>query len=147
MQFIGDGKPRSRPETEGRFHRLQQTWESDGFGLLAVERLDSGEFIGFSGLGTPDFLPEILPSVEIGWRLAPDHWGLGLGTEAATATLDWALGRDDVKPLVAVIQVDNKRSHRVAEKLGMTRERRTIVPDHKVWVDVYGIDADTWNRR
>jgi RimJ/RimL family protein N-acetyltransferase len=30
------------------------------------------------------FLPEILPAVEIGWRLRRAHWGQGYATEAAT---------------------------------------------------------------
>jgi RimJ/RimL family protein N-acetyltransferase len=30
------------------------------------------------------FLPEILPAVEIGWRLRREHWGQGYATEAAT---------------------------------------------------------------
>ena len=42
---------------------------SAGFGLFATELTETGELIGFAGLAIPDFLPEIMPSVEIGWRL------------------------------------------------------------------------------
>jgi RimJ/RimL family protein N-acetyltransferase len=45
------------------------------FGLWAVERLDTGEFIGFVGLLSPVWEAEFTPCVEIGWRLAKQHWG------------------------------------------------------------------------
>ncbi len=48
----------------------------------------------------PTFLPEILPAVEVGWRLAPAAWGKGYTTEGATAALNQAfttLGLDRVE--------------------------------------------------
>ena len=50
-----------------------------GTGRVRLEyRLPSRGLIGFVGLSVPDFLPEILPSVEIGWRLAAAQWGKAL---------------------------------------------------------------------
>ena len=46
-----------------------------GFGLFAVERKDTQEFIGFTGLNIPDFSASFMPATEIGWRLAHEHWG------------------------------------------------------------------------
>ena len=34
-------------------------------------------FIGFVGLSTPGFEAHFTPCVEIGWRLAREHWGRG----------------------------------------------------------------------
>lgn len=144
MAFIGDGSPRTRAEAEARFARLVPSWEADGFGLLAIEEIDTGAVAGFVGLGVPDFLPEMLPSVEVGWRLLPSFWGRGLGTEAAAAMVDWAVGQPTIDEVIAIIRIENSRSHRIAAKLGMDRRRRTIIPGHRVWVDVYGVSAAQW---
>ncbi|WP_237552257.1 GNAT family N-acetyltransferase [Streptomyces sp. SID5789] len=42
---------------------------------------------GFTGLSVPNYLPEVLPAVEVGWRLGRAHWGQGMATEAAAAAL------------------------------------------------------------
>src|SRR6266581_250513 len=51
-----------------------------GFGYWAMEVRASGEFIGFTGLGTLD---EEMPvtGVELAWRLARPAWGYGYATE------------------------------------------------------------------
>src|ERR1700738_2466344 len=58
-----------------------------GFGFWAVELRASGEFIGFTGVGTGgDEMP--FPGVERAWRLARSAWGHGYATEAALAALE-----------------------------------------------------------
>lgn len=145
MQYIGGGLPRSTSDATESFVRLRADWNRNGFGLLAIECLDGGHVVGFAGLGRPSFLPEIMPSVEIGWRLSPSAWGRGFATEAAAAVLDWAFTSLDLPQVVAVIHVENERSRRLAEKLGFTPERRTIVPEHEVWADVYRLDQTAWS--
>src|ERR1019366_8772864 len=67
---------------------LQDDLDRYGFGFWAVEVRASGEFIGFTGLGTVD---EEMPftGVELGWRLARPAWGHGYSTEAALAALEY----------------------------------------------------------
>src|SRR3954451_15057237 len=52
-------------------------------GLLALELRETGEFIGFIGLAAPTFEAHFTPCVEVGWRIAAEHWGKGLATEGA----------------------------------------------------------------
>lgn len=145
MRYIGGGLPRSTSDATTSFMKLRGDWKRNGFGLLAIERLDDGEVVGLAGLSRPNFLPEIMPAVEIGWRLTPSAWGSGLATEAATAVLDWAFTSLDLAHVVAVIHVENERSKRLAQKLGFSPERRTLVPDHEVWADVYRLDQACWS--
>ena len=59
--------------------------------------------------------------VEIGWHLHPDHQGLGLATEAARAVLT-AAGTAGIGQVLAITDLDNTPSQRVAARLGMTDE-------------------------
>jgi len=93
-----------------------------GWGLWAVEVADTEAFIGFVGLNEPRFEAHFMPAVEIGWRLARDAWGDGYATEAARSALAYAfdeLGLDDV---VSFTTVENHRSRRVMERIGMTHD-------------------------
>jgi RimJ/RimL family protein N-acetyltransferase len=72
---------------------------------------------GFIGLSVPTFEAHFTPCVEIGWRLAAEHWGHGLATEGARAVLATAVG-----PIVSFTSVQNVRSRRVMEKIGLTRD-------------------------
>ncbi len=144
MRFLGDGQPKGADEARRSFEEFRDDWDREGHGLFALERLDDGRFIGFAGVRAPTFLPEILPTLEVGWRLRSDQWGQGFATEAAAAVVDWTFGTLDVDELVSIVATDNSASIKVAMKLGMTRGRRTIVPATGRWVDVFGIDAATW---
>ena len=58
--------------------------------------------------------------VELGYTLARDRWGRGLGTEAASACLTAGLAHLGAARIVA-LDVENAPSLRVAERIGMTR--------------------------
>jgi RimJ/RimL family protein N-acetyltransferase len=59
--------------------------------------------------------------VEVGWHLHPQHQGQGLATEAARAVLDLA-GKARIDQVLALTDLDNTASQRVAARLGMTDE-------------------------
>lgn len=93
-----------------------------GWGLWAVEVIDTNEFIGFAGLWTVPADYPFVPAVEVGWRLAQAHWGRGYATEAARAAVAFGFGELQLAEIVSMTSVGNARSRRVMEKLGMTRE-------------------------
>lgn len=134
MRLIGDGLPLTRAQSAARLAMYERDWDARGFGLFAVEPLvegaPGGELAGWVGLAVPDFLPEVMPAVEIGWRLARAYQGRGIATEAAREVLRFAFEYARVPRLVSVCDVDNAASARVMAKLGMTRERCTRVPVH-----------------
>ena len=91
-----------------------------GWGVWAVEALETQAFIGFVGLHIPrDDLPPS-PCVEILWRLAPAYWGQGYATEAANAALQVGFEQLGLREIVAFTVPTNKRSRAVMERLGMT---------------------------
>src|SRR4051794_34694449 len=125
MRYIHDGRTLDRAATAERLAVYQRHWEEHGFGLYAVELKQTGELAGFTGLGVPAFLPEIMPAVEIGWRLGRAHWGRGLATEAARAVVAQARAGLGLRRLVSIHVVRNEASARVMAKLGMSLERET----------------------
>ena len=60
-------------------------------------------------------------AVEVGWRLAKESWGNGYATEAARAAVDDGFDRLGLDEIVSFTAVDNIRSQRVMQKIGMTR--------------------------
>jgi RimJ/RimL family protein N-acetyltransferase len=144
MRFIGDGSTRTREQTAGLIPRLRRQWRDRGFGLFAVEDRESGELAGWVGLTVPDFLPEILPAVEIGWRLRPAYWGRGLATEAAREVMAFGFTQARLDRIVSICHVDHHASARVMTKLGMRPERRTTVPAHGQPVQVMAITEKVW---
>lgn len=59
---------------------------------------------------------------EIGYTLARDAWGRGLGTAAARAAIEFGWSELALERIEATVMVGNLRSARVLEKLGFERE-------------------------
>jgi RimJ/RimL family protein N-acetyltransferase len=90
-------------------------------GLWATMLKSSGQFIGRCGL-----LPWVIdgrPEVELAYMIAREHWGQGLGTEAAQGVLDYGFEHLGLSRLVCLIDRDNVTSIRVAMKIGMRFEK------------------------
>ena len=146
--------PLSRPESDALVERSRAHFRQHGFGLWAVEVPGVAPFIGLAGLWHVGAQLPVAPCVEIGWRLAPAHWGRGYATEAATALLTFAFGQVRLEEVVGFTNDDNHRSRRVMEKLGMQRDpgRDFIHPclpaQHPFRQQLlYGIDRHAWLRR
>jgi RimJ/RimL family protein N-acetyltransferase len=140
MRFIGRGAVLGRGLSDDLLARFEREWRERGFGLWAMEeRAAPGELVGFCGLTVPMFLPEVLPAVEVGWRLARGAWGRGLATEAARAALAFGFEEHAMGEIVAIVQPENVRSLRVAEKLGMTPRPDRFHAGANMRVKVLGI--------
>ena len=77
----------SHAESDSMVDHIQQHFDKHGFGLWALEVRDVAPFIGFTGLSVPRFSAHFTPCVEVGWRLAFEHWGHGYATDAARLAL------------------------------------------------------------
>ncbi len=111
-----DPAERARRCIEGQ----RRLYAERGFGLWATIHKEHDAFIGRCGL---------LPweangrhEVEMGWLIARNYWGSGLGTEVGMALREYGFERLGLKRLVSQIHPGNIASHRVAEKCGMRHE-------------------------
>jgi RimJ/RimL family protein N-acetyltransferase len=99
--------------------RIQENIRNRGFGLWAVEVVDGPRFIGFVGLNVPRFEAHFTPCVEIGWRLAYEHWGKGYATEGARASVAFGFTELKLNEIVSFTIPANRRSRAVMERIGM----------------------------
>jgi RimJ/RimL family protein N-acetyltransferase len=65
------------------------------------------------------FDADFTPCVEIGWRLAFEHWGKGYATEAARVAIEFGFTKG-LEEIVSFTPPANRRSVAVMERLGMT---------------------------
>ena len=103
----------SRAASNALIDRIQRHFCEHGFGLWAIEIPDVAPFIGFTGLAIPGFSAHFTPCVEIGWRLAFEHWGYGYATEAARLALGHAFGPLALAEVVSFTSTTNRRSRAV----------------------------------
>ncbi|MCW2760161.1 MAG: family N-acetyltransferase [Marmoricola sp.] len=81
----------------------------------ALELTDTGELVGSTVL-LP--LPPAGVDLQIGWQLAPSHWGEGLAGEAGHAVAHYAF-ESGVEELFAVVRPKNERGAGTARSIGM----------------------------
>ncbi|MFI2620125.1 GNAT family N-acetyltransferase [Streptomyces sp. NPDC018584] len=140
MRWVDDGRVRDLEQTARDIERWEEEWDDEGYGLFAVELLASGELAGFTGLFVPEFLPEAAADAAIAWRLGAQFWGQGYASEAAQATLEFALQDRGIDRVVAIHRAGDDASENVVRKLGMHLERETEHPVYGHQLFVHAID-------
>jgi [ribosomal protein S5]-alanine N-acetyltransferase len=114
-------RPKTQEEVRDWVSRFRLSFLDRGVGLLAVLLKSTGELIG--DCGTVEQEVEGKAEIEVGYHIRRDLWNLGLATEAAGASVDYALR--ELKPLrvISLIRPENLASRRVAEKNGLTLDK------------------------
>jgi ribosomal-protein-alanine N-acetyltransferase len=115
-------RPQTRAESAVFIDRIRAQWRGHGWGLWALERRDTGAFIGYAGLWPVRFEAAFEPKVEVGWRLAPADWGHGFATEAARAAVAFAFDVLGWPEIASFTAVGNARSRAVMRRIGMHHE-------------------------
>ena len=141
---------RAAMTAEQTAHFLERTmdrYETDGFGIEAVTDRETGTMLGWAGLAVPHFLPEVLPAVEVGWRLSGPYRGQGLATEAGRAAVDWGFQAAGLSRIVSIYEPENLASGRVMEHLGFVPYLTTRSPERGEVVVVTELRRDTWEKQ
>lgn len=86
-----------------------------GVGWYAMVDRDTGAIVGDVILQPAKFVE----GIEIGWHLRREAWGRGLATEAAQAVLAHGFSTARLDRIHAIVALENERSLRVVEKLGL----------------------------
>lgn len=135
-------------ESRAMIERIKARFDKYGFSFFACELKQSADFIGFVGLNVSSYEAHFTPSVEIGWRIASNHWGKGYATEAALKCLDIGFNELKLNEIVSIAVKDNLKSQHVMRKIGMHQDingsflHPNFAPDHPLALHVlYRIKA------
>ena len=89
-------------------------------------------------------------TASLGYAIARAHWGKELMPEAARAVIDWGFTERGLAKVYATADLRNRRSWRVMEKLGMTREG--VLRSHRMGREgridevYYGLLREEWEK-
>ncbi len=137
----------SRQESDRFLQHQLDHWATHGFGSWAAELEGEQALIGYIGLAVPTWLPEVLPAVEVGWRLEPRQWGKGLATEGGRASLRHGFEEMGLSRIIAILQPENAASARVVAKLGMRHHGNVKDRQRGTHLEVYEMTRDDWHAR
>ena len=131
MRYVGEGNTVNREETAKALQSIIKHWETHGFGRWAAVDRVTNEFVGFGGLRS------LLGTPEVVYHFATAHWGKGLATELARASLRFGFEERSFDRIVAIAKPKNAASIHVMEKLGMHYEKHASY--YSLEVIQYGI--------
>ena len=116
MKYMDWAMPRSNSETRAHLEAVSQRWnEGHEFQWVVVPR--GSDYL----VGTISFRPNG-HAVDFGYFFAASHWGHGFASEAASLVLSYLKSRPEVFRIWATADIENHRSHRVLERLGLHKE-------------------------
>lgn len=122
-------RPKTREEAQGWINWNRSLYSEHGFGLWLVTLAETGEFVGDCGLTVQHV--DGVAEIEVGYHVRTDLQGHGYATEAAAAARDFARDNLGLDRLIAIINPANTPSQRVAAKIGLELEKRSIVYDQE----------------
>lgn len=126
LRYIGDRNVHSLEDARGYIDKIRNGgYAKYGFGLWAVDSLESGESLGLCGLIRRD----VLEHPDLGFAFLERHRGKGYAREASAAVLELARERFGFTKLLAVTTPDNGASQKVLESQGFHFERRIDWPE------------------
>jgi [ribosomal protein S5]-alanine N-acetyltransferase len=134
MRFSIKG-PLTKFETQQFINRCIEAYPNLGYSQYAVVLKESNMLIGHCG-----FFDQTIDNhveVELGYRYAKLYWGKGLATEAACACRDYGFSQRLFKRIISIIEPDNIASIRVAEKAGLTFEKKSLF--HGTSVNIFAM--------
>ena len=111
----------TRDQSDAFVDRIEACWDERGLGLWAIEVPGVAPFTGYVGLWPAD---EVTGAgmIEVGWRLAREHWGNGYATEAAREALRFGFEDIGLGEIVSFTVPRNERSLRVMARIGLRRD-------------------------
>ena len=109
----------NKEECKSFIDRMQIHFEKFGFCYFVIDLLETGEFIGFTGMLNQNYKSKFTPCVDIGWRLKTSAWGNGYATEAAKGCLNFISEQMKLKEIYSIASIPNDSSIAIMKKLGM----------------------------
>lgn len=134
-KYIGDRNVRSIGDAEAYIlNGPAKSYERFGFGFYIVNLKTDTTPIGICGL----VKRETMKDVDIGFAFLPEYESKGYGFESATAIMQWAKEKLDLKALAGIVLENNLPSVRLLEKLGLKFQEKFMMDKEELML--YRID-------
>lgn len=132
MFTYGFGLTTAEEKTEYWLERQLLRYEENRYGLQAIIDRQTGKFLGQCGL----LIQEVdgVTELEVGYHFLPEVWGKGYAPEAARIFMKYAEDNHLADSIISIIDVNNLKSQRVAEKNGLIRQNKTHWMVHDVYI-------------
>ena len=132
--------PMTREQVQGFLDKVMG-WDRGGLpSQFAMTVRSSGTLAGYCGFFHHEVDGKM--EIEVGYRLNSAFWNRGLTTEAARAVRDHGFRDLKLNYVISLIHPENHPSRRVAEKNGMTLERKTTFRGFPTFV--FAITREQW---
>ena len=121
VKYTGDyGMVKNKQDAEDVINNIWLAeYKKYGYARYALIHKADNKVIGFCGV---KFEPNILgPGIgcpDIGYRMLPEYWGQGLGTEAVKACLNYAREELGLTKIIGEVAQENIASNKLLLKLG-----------------------------
>lgn len=115
-RYTGDeGDVKTKKDAEGIIRNIWlKEYQKYGYARYALIHKGDQKLIGFCGV---KFVPD-LGFPDIGYRMLPEYWGRGLGTEAVVAALKYAHEVLGLENIIAEVVDQNIASNKLLLKVG-----------------------------
>jgi len=131
-KYIDDIDDNLEIEIEKHKAYIKNVYNFYGFGLWGVFLKETGELIGRCGIQNNEI--DGKNEIEIGYLLDVNYWNNGYAVECAKSILAFAFDELHIDRIVAVIDSLNIRSIKVAERIGMKKDRDIIKNGHSCFL-------------
>ena len=114
------------------FKRSFERYEKQIGGINIMTHKDSGKIIGCSGLAIQHV--DGVDELEIGYSILPEYRKQGYALEGARKCKEYAKENRLAKSVISIIHINNTGSMAVAEKNGLSFDKKTIFKESEVVV-------------
>jgi len=135
VRFMDWSMPTDPSDTESRLRKASASWDRGSEYQWVILERDSGECIGTISCRPRGH------EADFGYFLGRKYWGRGLGTDAASAVVAWLETQPEITRIWASVDVENVRSRRLLERLGLQLER--VLPKATLRPNIGGPPRDT----
>jgi ribosomal-protein-alanine N-acetyltransferase len=142
-RYLGNEPVSDRKKLMDVIHYVQQQYIDNGIGRWAIIDKQNGDFIGWCGLKFVEYMVNGRTGYyDLGYRLIRKHWGKGVATETARASINYGFEVMGLEEIIGAIHRDNVASRNVVHKLGFTlKEEFDFESEPHCW---YVLKKENW---
>lgn len=139
-RFLGKNPVTTKEEVEKSIEWVRSQYVDNGIGRFAIEDKATGECLGWSGLKLEKQLRDF-EYHDLGYRLKRKHWGKGVATETALASLKFGFQDLNLEKINAAADLDHEASNHILKKVGLKYQGQFLYENELCnWYELFKSD-------